>query len=46
MSGRLSSDLDATQSKRILELLSTDTNVFDGFTASDMEEILHVLKLL
>jgi len=46
MSGRLVSDIDAAQAKRILELISTETNIFHGFAPADFEEILHVLKIV
>jgi hypothetical protein len=46
MSGKLLSDIDAAQSKRILELISTETNIFKGFAPGDMDEILTVLKIV
>lgn len=46
MSGKLLSDIDAAQSKRILELISTETNIFNGFAPGDMDEILTVLKIV
>ena len=46
MSGRLLSDIDSAQSKRILELIQTETNVFKGFAPGDLDEILTVLKIV
>ena len=46
MSGRLGSDIDAGSSKKIFELIASETNIFSGFAPADFDEILHVLKIL
>ena len=43
---RLVSDVDNTQSKRIFELIQTDTKVLDSFGPGDIDEVLNVLKVL
>ena len=46
MSSRLINDIDANQTKRIFEILLTDSNVFRGYSFSDLEEMLEVLRVV
>ena len=44
---RLSSDSDLSQkSKKIFELIRSDTNILDDYTQADIDAMLGVLKLL
>ena len=43
---KLISDIDANQTKRILEVLRDETLLMKGFTMHDLDVIAQVLKIL
>ena len=43
---RLVSDCDNNQTKRIFEILASDTRVFEGCSNTDMEDLINVLKVV
>ena len=43
---RLTSDIEATQVKKILEILRDETELLSSFTAADLESVSQVLKIL
>jgi len=42
---RLANDIDQSQVKRIFEVLSQETNIFQGYGLPDIEEIMGLLKV-
>ena len=45
MAGRLISDIDNNQAKRIFEILQQETALFRKYGSSDIDEMLNVLKV-
>ena len=43
---RLIHDIETNQSKRIFEILLSDTDTFKGFSIADIEEMMQVMKIL
>jgi hypothetical protein len=43
---RLITDIDANQAKRIFEILYEETNLFNGFAASEVEAMSLIFKFL
>ena len=46
MSNKLLSDIDASQARRIFEVLRTDSTLFDECTSEEMDDMVSVLRLL
>ena len=46
MANRLGHDIDQGQIKRIFEIMSQETKIFEGYTAEDMDEITSIFKIL
>jgi len=42
---RLTSDIDIAQTKRIFDIIRSDTQTFKGFSMADIEDMLKVLKV-
>ena len=43
---RLSSDIDASQAKRILSILYEDSDIFAGFSLAEVEAMYSVFKFI
>lgn len=43
---RLSTDLDASQAKRIFGILYEDTDIFNGFSLAEVEAMATVFKFI
>ena len=43
---RLSTDIDANQAKRIFDVLYEETNLFQGYSAAEVEAMSTVFKFL
>ena len=47
MNVKLNSDSDlGNKAKKIFEIIKTDTNVFEGYSQADIDQMMSVLKLL
>lgn len=43
---KINSDIDGNQIKRIFEVLREETNLFDGYTSAEVENMSTLFKVL
>ena len=46
MANKLTSDIDPAQIKRIFDILRSDSSIFDGCSAAEVEEMQNVLRVV